>query len=81
MSTEVWREAPRGLRPCKACAAPLGFVYAGVDERGKKKWLPLDLRTIREKGTNEQGFLVYEARSHYQTCPKASEFSGGRRES
>lgn len=65
-------------RPCKACGRKLHFVKSG--ETGKL--IPLDLEaqvyfvTDDKDGTQvalkQAGVFV----SHFQTCPKASEFSG-----
>ena len=67
-------------RPCRACRAPLRFVPG---ENGKL--IPLDLRSQVYRVTTdlvgepvakqEEGSFV----SHFQTCPKANDFSASKK--
>ena len=72
MASEIWldikfeKDRYSKFRRCKACSAPLHF------RRGEKgSWVPLDLSTSRINPETKN----WEAQSHYQTCPRAKEFS------
>ena len=78
---EVWRSFPTlgtTARPCKRCGIPIAFGVGHV---------PLDLTTLRivvsEAGDPDLDAqpVRWEARSHYETCPHAAEFSRGRKRS
>lgn len=66
-------------RPCRACGAPLLFVQ---DAEGKTH--PLDTRSPtfrveRDLAGDEIAVRSDAMVSHFATCPKASDFSKGRK--
>lgn len=77
---EVWRPMPdpfRG-RACGACLRPLVWVPGNPRKcNGTPTSIPLDLTTVRATDGSRYGVqrTVFEARSHFQTCPEPGKFS------